>query len=59
MKSSREYARKVRRVASVRNLIKKDTLPQVFSCEFSKFLRTPFTPSAATDRWEIIKLITL
>ena len=44
-------------------LLKKETLPQVFSCEFCEISknavsnRTP--PVAATERWKIVKPITM
>ena len=32
------------------NFIKKDTLAQMFSCEFPKFLRTPFLQNTSNQR---------
>ena len=50
-------------VASACNFIKKETLPQVLSYEFEKFLRTPFLTKrhalAASKRWKLVKPITL
>ena len=33
--------------ARVSTLLKKVTLAQVFSCDFAKFLRTPFSPNTS------------
>ena len=48
--------------AKAYNFIKKDTLAQVFSCEFCEFLSTPFfygTPLLATSELHKIRLISL
>ena len=49
-------------VAPACNFIKKETLPQVFSCEFCEISKNTFSnrtpPVAATERWKIVKPIT-
>ena len=50
-------------VASACNVIKKETLPQLFSCEFCKIPKNTFSnrthPVAASEKWKIVKPITL
>ena len=50
-------------VTSSSKFIKKETLPQVFSCEFCKISNNTFSnrtpPVAATERWKIVKRITM
>ena len=58
-KSSREDTRKIRSSRLRQQLHWKETLPQVFSCEFCKISKNTFSnrtpPVAATERWKSIK----
>ena len=50
-------------VASTCNFIKKETLPQVFSCEFYNISKNTFSnitpPVIASEKWRTVKLVTL
>ena len=62
-KSSREDTEKIRSSTSAWNFIKKETLPLVFSCEFYEISKNTCSnrkpPMAASERWKIVKPITL
>ena len=51
------------RSEAVATLLKKETLPQVFSCEFCEISKNGFSnrtpPVASTERWKIVKPITM
>ena len=49
-------------VASTCNFTEKETMPQVFSCEFCEIFKDNFSnrtpPAAVSARWKIVKPIT-
>ena len=67
MKQTRIFQEKTRErseaIASACNFIKKETLPQVFTCEFCENSQNTFSnrtpPVVAFERWKIVKPITL
>ena len=57
--SSREDTRKTRSSHPAYNFIRKGTLPQLFTCEFCKIYKNTFSNRTASERWKIVKPITL